>query len=434
MMDGTERRPEFLRLVFTSILGKMYSIELAYDRAEEVFEDGVYFDGSSVKGYANVEASDLLLRPVVNSPLPAKWDPLMDIVPCAVYETDGKPHPRDPIQILRGVSEASEKMGYNLVAGFELEFFLVKANGGSSIEPADQGGYFGTSPTDRGLDFRRKVMRSLSAMGIGTTTHHHEVATGQHEIGLKHASGVEAATSLMVAKHVISDLAFRYGLTATFMPKPFYGINGSGMHIHQSLWTGDGSTNLFATPNPSEVSEVAFHYVAGILNHAKALSAIVAPTVNSFKRLVPGYEAPTRIAWGPKNRTTMLRIPHFNGSERRARIEFRCPDPSCSPHLALAGILAAGMSGVQKELTPPTPTEKDLFHSTTDVESLPSSLADALDALRYNSTLFESLGSDALSTYLTLKESEWSRYVETTGDPGPFEITGWEVEEYLHCN
>ena len=433
-MDGTTRKPEFLRLVFTSILGKTYSIELAYDRMEEVFEDGVYFDGSSVPGYASVNSSDLLLRPVSNGPLPAKWDPLMDIVPCAVYETNGMPHASDPIQILRGVSEASKKVGYKMVAGFELEFFLIRADSKDTILPADQAGYFATSPEDSGLDFRRKVMTSLSAMGISTTTHHHEVASGQHEIGLKHASGMESATSLMLAKHVISDLAYRDGLTSTFMPKPFFGINGSGMHIHQSLWTQDGSTNLFATDKASEISDLAYYYVAGILRHARALSALVAPTVNSFKRLIPGYEAPTRIAWGPKNRTTMLRIPHFNGSDKRARIEFRCPDPSSSPHLALAGILAAGLSGIHDKISPPTPTERDLFHDTTDVDSLPSSLADALDALRSNSTLIDALGSDALATFLTLKQSEWSRYVEMTGDPGPFEITGWELEEYLHCN
>ncbi|MHA1907186.1 MAG: glutamine synthetase family protein [Candidatus Thorarchaeota archaeon] len=433
-MDGTTRRPEFLRLVFTSILGKTYSIELAYDRMEEVFEDGVYFDGSSVPGYAHVNSSDLLLRPVSSSPLPAKWDPLMDIVPCAVYETSGSPHRKDPIQILRYVSRESEKEGYKMIAGFELEFFLVEVNGGNQIQPADLAGYFASSPEDTGLAFRREIMMSLSTMGIAPTVHHHEVASGQHEIGLKHAPAVESATSLMLAKHVISDIAARRGLTATFMAKPFFGMNGSGMHVHQSLWTEDGDINLFATDQPSAVSEVATHYVAGILNHARALSALVAPTVNSFKRLVPGFEAPTRIAWGPKNRTTMLRIPHFNGSEKRARIEFRCPDPSCSPHLALASILAAGMSGVHKELAPPSPTEKDLFHDHADVDSLPSSLVDALDALRNNSTLFDALGSDALTTFLTLKESEWSRYVETTGDPGPFEITGWELEEYLHCN
>ncbi len=433
-MDEERRRPEFLRLVFTSILGKTYSIELAYDRVDEVFEDGVYFDGSSVKGYENVNSSDLLLRPVSTKPLHAKWDPLMELVPCAVYKTDGSPHPRDPIQILRKVSGESEKVGYSMIAGFELEFFLVKTNGDNTIEPADKGGYFMTPPVDGGLDFRRKVILSLGGMGIRATTHHHEVATGQHEIGLHHGSAIEVATSLMLTRIAISEIAYRHGLTATFMPKPFFGINGSGMHIHQSIWSEDGSRNLFATEHPSEISELAFNYAAGILSHAKALSALVAPTVNSFKRLVPGYEAPTRIAWGPKNRTTMLRIPHFNGSEKRARIEFRCPDPSCSPHLALAGILAAGLGGIEEGLVPPSPTDKDLFHETTDVDSLPGSLADALVALRNNSHLIDALGSEAIKTYLMLKETEWSRYVETTGDPGPFEVTKWEIEEYLHCN
>ncbi|MDF1539043.1 MAG: glutamine synthetase family protein [Candidatus Thorarchaeota archaeon] len=432
-MDGKQTKPEFLRLIFTSILGATHSIELAYDRKEEVFEDGVFFDGSSVRGYADVNSSDMLLHPIYNNPVLATWDPLMEIVPCSVHHVSGSPHMSDPVNILRHVSDKALEKGYVMMAGFELEFFLLGLKD-AMVQPADKAGYFATTPADRGLQFRRDVMMSLSGMGIGTTTHHHEVANGQHEIGLKHGPASDTATSLMLAKHVIAELATRKGLTATFMAKPFVSMNGSGMHIHQSMWTDDLSSNLFATDKASEVSEIAGHYVAGILEHARALSAIVAPTVNSFKRLVPGFEAPTRIAWGPRNRTTMMRIPHFNGSARSARVEFRCPDPSCSPHLALAAILAAGMDGITNKMDPPEPTEKDLFHGVTDVETLPVSLTDALDALHSNSLLLDSLGSRVIETYLTLKKAEWSRYIDSTDDPGPFEVTDWEIEEYLHCN
>jgi len=432
-LDGKQTKPEFLRLIFTSILGTTHSIELTYDRKEEVFEDGVYFDGSSVRCYANVNSSEMLLRPIYNNPLPASWDPLMEIIPCSVHEVSGAPHMCDPVNILRHVSDEAYGKGYVMMAGFELEFFLVGLED-SIVKPVDKAGYFATTPADRGLQFRREAMISLSRMGIGTTTHHHEVANGQHEIGLKHGPASDSATSLMLAKHIIAELASLRGMTATFMAKPFVSMNGSGMHIHQSMWTNDLSSNLFATERASEVSIVAGHYVAGILEHARALSAIVAPTVNSFKRLVPGFEAPTKIAWGPRNRTTMLRVPHFNGSSKSARVEFRCPDPSCSPHLALAAILAAGMDGILNEMSPPEPTEKDLFHGTTDVESLPTSLIDALDALRSNSLLLDSLGSQVIDTYLTVKKSEWSRYIHSTGDPGPFEVTDWEIVEYLQCN
>ncbi len=432
-LDEKQAKPEFLRLIFSSILGTTRSIELAYDRKEEVFEEGVFFDGSSVRGYADVNSSDLLLRPLQNNPLPAPWDPLMEIVPCSVHEVSGTPHMCDPVNVLKHVSDKAYEKGYMMVAGFELEFFLTGLED-SMLQPADRAGYFATTPADRGLQLRRDVIMSLSGMGITTTTHHHEVANGQHEIGLKHRPALDAATSLMLARHVIAELASRRGMTATFMAKPFVSMNGSGMHIHQSLWNDDLSSNLFATERASEVSDIAGHYVAGILKHAKALSAIVAPTVNSFKRLVPGFEAPTRIAWGPRNRTTMLRIPQFNGSAKSARIEFRCPDPSCSPHLALAAILSAGMDGVSNELAPPEPTEKDLFHGTTEVESLPVSLTDALDSLRSNSLLLDSLGSRVVDTYLDLKKAEWSRYLDSTGDPGPFEVTDWEISEYLQCN
>jgi glutamine synthetase len=425
-----KERPEFIRTLFTSILGKTYSIEVASDRIDELFSEGICFDGSSVPGYANVNSSDLVLHPVVKEPVPALWDPSMSIVPCAVHETSGDAHPCDPMNILGKVTRDVRKMGYELMAGFELEFFLVRSDDGH-IVPSDAGGYFSTAPNDRGSTIRREALRALAHMGIQTTAHHHEVAKGQHEIGVRHDHAEKAALSLMLAKHAISEIAFKEGLTATFMPKPFVGMNGSGMHIHQSLWTEDMKMNTFSSGLPSGVSPVAERYIAGILSHASALSAIVAPTVNSFKRLVPGFEAPTRIAWGPKNRTTMIRVPHFNGSSSSARIEFRCPDPSCSPHLALAAILALGIHGVQSRLVPPEPTSKDLFHESTSVESLPSSLGAALDMLEQDSVIQSMLGSTAVHEFLELKRSECDRYRLSEESLDGTKISKWEIEEYL---
>ncbi len=424
---------EFIRVLFTSILGKTYSIELASERADEIFGPGICFDGSSVPGYAEVNSSDLLLRPLVAAPLPALWDKSTGIVPCAVYETSGEPHECDPINILQKVARACREKGFELVAGFELEFFLVRSDDGG-IAPADVGNYFSTPPHDRGFEIRRDVMRSLEHMGIATTAHHHEVASGQHEIGLKHEKAEKAALSLMLAKHVINQIAWQKGYVATFMPKPFMGINGSGMHIHQSIWSSDMERNLFTSDEPSDISPIGKRYIAGILEYARALSAIVAPTVNSFKRLVPGYEAPTRVAWGPKNRTTMVRVPHFNGSGSSARIEFRCPDPSCSPHLALAAILSAGMHGIEKNMTPPEPVTSDLFHGEADVQSLPGSLAEALDMLENAHQLGLRLGSKPVRRFLELKRKEWERYHSQENHVDISGVTDWEIKEYLYSS
>jgi len=422
---------EFVRILFTSVLGKTYSIEISPEGLDELFSNGICFDGSSVTGYSNVNSSDLVLRPLVDAPLPSTWDPSMAIVPCGVYETSSAPHPCDPVSVLSHVVSEVHRFGFQLMVGFELEFFLVRREK-DIITPADDGGYFSTTARDSGHRIRRESIQALKQMGIKTTAHHHEVANGQHEIGLKHTTAEKAALSLMLAKHVISDIAHKYGLIATFMPKPFEGMNGSGMHIHQSLWTKDLEANLFSSEQPSEISSIGESYLAGILMHAGALSAIVAPTVNSFKRLVPGFEAPTRIAWGPKNRTTMLRVPHFNGSPSAARIEFRCPDPSCSPHLALASILASGMHGVRSRLVPPEPTTKDLFHEDTITRSLPGSLDLALDELEKASIIHSLLGRKIIDEFLDLKRNEWDRYSRVGNGEDVSKITRWEIEEYLN--
>jgi glutamine synthetase len=355
-------------------------------------------------------------------------------MPCSVYDASGRPHSGDPRSVLGVVAEKARAKEMKLVVGSELEFFLVRRLHDRSIEPADHGGYFATAPSDGALALRRKVFTSLKALGISATTHHHEVAPGQHEIGLRHTEVMTAADQVMVSKLAIAEIAAAEGLTATFMPKPFPGTNGSGMHIHLSLWDMGMEDNLFAREYEGELSEVAKYFVAGLLEHAGALAAIVAPTVNSFKRLKPGYEAPTRIAWGPLNRTTMVRVPLYNGSKAKARIEFRCPDPSCSPHLAMAAVLAAGLDGIEKSLIPPAPTTEDLFESAAATESLPSTLGEALDELARDTVLRSAMGSDLIDKYVALREKEWTEYLELHAGPSPSEVTEWEIAKYLLAN
>ena len=320
------------------------------------------------------------------------------------------------------------------MVGSELEFFTVARKAEDLIVPMDNGGYFSSQPQDYALDFRRDVIRTLKTLGIGTTSHHHEVANGQQEIGIRYTDAEAAADNIMLSRIIISEMAYRRGMIATFMPKPFPDKNGSGMHLHQSLWSLDGSRNLFAANGDSSISNLAMLYIGGLLEHATTLAAVLAPTVNSYKRLVPGFEAPTRVAWGYRNRSTMVRVPHFNGSMGAARIELRCPDATCSPHLVVASILAAGMDGITREIEPPEPTDKDLFESGVTLKSLPGSLEGALQILDSSSMMRSVLGDTTVDALVKIRKREWADYVESTGDPGSSEITEWEIERYMHVN
>jgi glutamine synthetase len=428
-----KQQPKFLRVLFTTSLGTSKCIETSYDRFEDIMENGILFDGSSVQGYATVNASDLLLRPTSSKPVILPWNPSVSMLMFSINEVDDTPHPCDVRYILTKAINAAADEGFMVKSGCELEFFLVKSNGGS-IEPGDNGGYFSTQPSDGGVDFRRYVIQTLNQMGIETTAHHHEVARGQHELGLRYGDMLEIADNTVIARLVIAELAYQHDLIATFMPKPFWDMNGSGMHMHQSLWDLEGKKNLGATGRPGEVTKIVRHYVAGILKHAKALSAIVAPTVNSYKRLVPGFEAPTRVAWGPRNRSTMIRIPHYNGSKTKARVEFRSPDPSCSPHLAFAAILTAGLDGIKKGLEPPEITREDLFEGESQIDSLPGSLIQALAELDKSKVLRNGLGNKLVDTIIKIRTAEWNDYVASLNGLDDSKITAWELDQYLMAN
>jgi len=415
-------------------LGYTRSIEVGMDRLEEVVKNGFVFDGSSVPGYAAVNESDLLLLPRRATPTQQPWDPSAAYIVCSIHEISRQPHPRDPRNILRKVVTKAAEMGFQLMVGSELEFFTVKRLTDGTVIPLDQGGYFSSQPLDGSLDLRREVIRTLNAIQIPTTSHHHEVANGQQEIGLQYVPAEVAADNIMLARTVISETANRRGRVATFMPKPFPHQNGSGMHLHQSIWGLDGSRNLFASETSSTISPLATYYIGGLLEHATTLAAILAPTVNSYKRLVPGFEAPTRIAWGYRNRSTMIRVPHFNGSDKAARIELRCPDATSSPHLVIATMLAAGLDGITRKIEPPRPTDKDLYESTSSTRSLPDSLERALYSLEHSQTMRDVLGNSVVDTLVAMRRKEWKDYVNKTGNPGSSKVTGWEIDRYLHVN
>jgi len=433
-MIKKQEHPEFLRLLFTDLLGCTRSIEVGYDRLEEVVESGIVIDGSSVPGYATINESDALLLPTRATPIIQPWDTSAAFLLCGVHEVSGDPHIRDPRNILKRIVTLASERGLKLLVGSELEFFTLTRGADDSVVPCDHGGYFSSLPLDASLELRREIIRALNAIGIPTTSHHHEVAKGQQEIGLRYLPAEIAADNIMMARLVISEIAYRRGMIATFMPKPFVNQNGSGMHLHQSVWSIDGIQNLFMGEKTGEISPLASYYVGGLLEHAITLAAVLAPTVNSYKRLVPGFEAPTAIAWGYRNRSTMIRVPHFNGSHDAARIELRCPDASSSPHLVIASMLSAGLDGIQRKIEPPLPSDTNLYESKKSIKCLPGSLQSAIMYLEKSRILRDRLGDSTVDFLVNKRRQEWRDYVQSTGDPGSSEITSWEIDRYLLAN
>ncbi len=422
--------PQFLRLMFNTMLGTAKCIEVDIEEQATILAHGYTFDGSSVPGYAEVNNSDLLLRPVVSQPIRQTWDPAALLLPCSVNTIDGTEHASDPRTVLNRLLKKAMDRGLEPRMGCELEFFIVERKDRDEIVPADDGGYFDVPPLDLGLDIRREVIGHLKKLGIDIAAHHHEVANGQHELSFKYCRADHLADSITLARLIISELVRQRSLYATFMPKPFAHCNGSGMHIHQSLWDTETDTNLFSAGESGEISDLAQHYIAGILEHAPALTAIVAPTVNSYKRLTPGFEAPTLVSWGRRNRSVMVRVPHFL-SPKAARVEFRCPDPSCSPHLAIAAVLAAGLDGIERELEPPEESTANVFENESAYASLPETLAKALDFLESDTTLRQALGIDMTETLIRLRRKEWDTYIRTAGEFVPSSISKWEILRYL---
>jgi glutamine synthetase len=424
---------KFVRLQFVDIHGtpKNMSVPIVKpDDIEDILKDGLLFDGSSVEGFVDINNSDLIIKPDPDTFSTLPWRPEDKGVCrfiCDIYWPDGTPFEGDPRNILKQAIAKAEKMGYQYNVGPEPEFFIVEKDENGRITPHDNAVYFDVEPVDQGTDVRRELVLGLEELNFDVEVSHHEVAPGQHEIDFKFDDALKTADAVITFKQAIKAIVDKLGKMVTFMPKPFFGENGSGMHCHQSLFKGE--ENVFYDPDgANQLSDEARYFTGGLLKHSKALSAIVAPTVNSYKRLVPGYEAPVYISYGLKNRSTLVRIPASRG--KGTRVEFRCPDPSCNPYLAFASMLEAGMDGMKNKIDPGEPTEIDVFGlddqglAEFGIETLPSSLWEAYHALAKDEIVKASLGDHIYTQFMGLKRKEWDNY--------RIQVFKYEQDKYLN--
>ncbi|MDI6906047.1 MAG: type I glutamate--ammonia ligase [Thermoanaerobacterales bacterium] len=422
---------KFIRLQFTDIMGVLKNVAIPLEQLDKALDGELMFDGSSIHGFARIEESDMYLRPDPRSFAIFPWRPRDGAVArliCDVYNPDGSPFAGCPRQCLRRILAEARKMGYSMQVGPEMEFFLfhVDPDGRPLLETQDKAGYFDLSPVDRGENARREMVMSLEEMGFEIEASHHEVAPGQHEIDFKHSDAIDVADKVVTFKFVVRTLAQRHGLHATFMPKPIFGINGSGMHVNMSL--AKGGRNAFFDPGaPDQLSKDLLYFVGGLLKHARGMAALTNSTVNSYKRLVPGYEAPVYLAWAQGNRSALIRIPAKRGGS--TRVELRNPDPACNPYLAFAAALAAGLDGIKNKIEPPEKLGVDIYHLTPEqraamgVASLPGSLAEALDELSRDEVIKAALGEHIYTKFIELKRQEWDAY--------RVQVHPWEIAEYL---
>ncbi|RPJ02826.1 MAG: glutamine synthetase [Chloroflexi bacterium] len=429
---------QFIDLQFTDIFGSTKSVTIPSSALEESLDRGTWFDGSSIQGFARIEESDMYLQPdpVTYRILP--WT-LGDSagararIICDVYSPDGSPFEGDPRHALRRAVDHAAKLGFLYNTGPELEFFMFKANGTGTV-PHDVGGYFDFSPGDEAQRVRSDITRALQALKIHVEMAHHEVAIGQHEIDFRYEHALHTADNAITFKYTVKGIAAQYNLVATFMPKPVFGINGSGMHVHQSLADiKTGENKMYDPSGEFCLSKAARQFVAGQLAHARALAAVVAPSVNSYKRLTPGYEAPVYVCWAQRNRSALIRVPRYSpGRENSTRVELRFPDPSCNPYIALAAMLEAGLDGIEKGLEPPKSVSDDVFHWTPEeriakgVNVLPGTLEEALDELAKDDVVVNALGDHIYSAYNRAKRAEWDEY--------RIHVTDWELERYLYTS
>ncbi len=427
---------KFISLQFTDVTGAVKSVDIPVQRLAGALDEGVWFDGSSVEGFARIQESDmrLVIDPQTYAVLP--WSPVelrRARLFCDIYQPDGAPFPGDPRGMLRRMLAKIEKRGWTYYVGPEPEFFLFRRNGHESIHPVphDVGGYFDFSAQDEAVRVRTELMDALSGMGLEVEMGHHEVALGQHEIDFRFADALRAADNILTLKYTVKAIAASNGLVASFMPKPIFGINGSGMHCHQSIFDAEGNNLFFDEKDEYHLSPLGYGFIAGQLTHARPLAAVVAPTVNSYKRLVPGYEAPVYVGWAQINRSALIRIPQYtSGRNNSMRAELRFPDPSANPYLALTVMLAAALDGIDNKLTCPKPLNNlNVYHLTTDerqemgIAELPGSLAEALRELSADVVLKDALGPVA---YEAFHRAKWSEVEESR-----MHVTDWEVERYL---
>ena len=428
-----EQHVAFINLQFTDVLGMVKTVTIPLSELADALDHGVWFDGSSIEGFARIVESDMYLVPDLATYALIPWDQHEGLATarliCNIHTPDGKPFAGDPRHVLATVMHQAAEQGYGFNVAPELEFFLFKtdATGRSVLQPHDNASYFDVS-TDQATLIRRQMVRALQGMGIAVEAAHHEVAAGQHEIDLRYAEAVSAADHTVTARLTLKAVAQLNGLYATFMPKPVATVNGNGMHVHQSLLDLVTGQNVFSDPDdPYSLSVTARHFIAGLLAHARGMCAILAPLVNSYKRLVPGFEAPVYISWGRTNRSALVRVPRITtGRHQRTRIELRCPDPSCNPYLAYAVMLAAGLDGIKRKLPLREAAEEDLFHvdpRARGLTTLPISLGAALDSMKEDEVIQQALGPYVYERFLDAKQQEWESYRA--------HVSEWEVTRYL---
>ena len=428
-----ETNVQFINLQFSDIVGIVKQVTIPVHQWPGAAQDGVWFDGSSVEGFARIAESDMFLKPDLSTFAVIPWERenlVTARVICDVYTPQGEPFEGDPRYVLKRTLAEAENLGYVYNTGPELEFFLFRrdGNGLPRPKPHDDAGYFDVS-TDLAHNVRRQMVEALHAFGIEVEAAHHEVAPGQHEIDFHYSPALQAADNAVTFRIVLKAIAQRNGLFASFMPKPVAGISGSGMHTHQSLMRADTGENAFYDGDDEYgLSELAKQFIAGQLAHAKGMAAVIAPLVNSYKRLVPGYEAPVYISWARVNRSALIRVPQItSGHPDATRLELRCPDPSCNPYLAFAIMLHTGLDGVRRRLAPPEPSEEDLYEldevGRSSLETLPGSLGEALEELKQDLLVQEALGSHVYHRYLLAKTQEWDEY--------RLSISQWELDRYL---
>lgn len=426
-----ENGVKFIRLQFTDILGALKNVAITDKQLEKALNNQMMFDGSSISGFVRIEESDMYLRPNLDSFVIFPWRPQQGKVArliCDIYTPEGDPFEGDPRNILRKVLKEARDLGYTTNVGPECEFFLLDTNeyGEPILKTQDKAGYFDLSPLDAGENVRRDISLILEDMGFEIEASHHEVAHGQNEIDFKYEDALTTADNIMTFKLVVKSISQRHGVYATFMPKPFFGINGSGMHINMSL-NKDGK-NAFVDENDKlGLSSTAYSFIAGLIKHVKGISAITNPLVNSYKRLVPGYEAPVYIAWSAKNRSPLIRVPATRGNG--TRVELRCPDPSANPYLVLACLLAAGLDGIKNNLQPPASIEKNIFKMTLEeraeegIDSLPGTLEEAIRYMEESKLVRRTLGEHTFNNYIKAKTAEWDDYRT--------KVHQWEIDNYL---
>ncbi len=425
-----EKGIKFIRLQITDINGILKNVEIPADELPGVFEKGMLFDGSSIDGFVRINESDMYLLPDPETFAILPWDEGRSArLICDVYNSDWTPFEGDPRYRLKLVLEKAKKMGFEAYAGPEPEFFLLPRDS-QTLKPVmgflDEGGYFDMLPVDRGENTRKDIVLALEAMGLDVEASHHEVAPSQHEIDFRYDKFLRTADNLQTFKLVVKTVALMHGLHATFMPKPFYGVNGSGMHTHMSLFR-DGENAFYDEHDDAGLSEVCRYFIGGILKHARAITAVTNPTINSYKRLVPGYEAPVNVAWSLGNRSALVRVPMARG--KSTRIEYRSPDPTCNAYLALAVMLAAGLDGVENKIDPPPAVDENIFEmdeaqkAAHSIVQLPGTLKEAIDEAKKSELVRSVLGDHIYEKFFEAKEREWSEFRTT--------VTDWELRKYL---